>query len=171
MTGLHGAQALHPAATGRVLAGLGSCGRSTLYGTTYQGRQFRQRAPVFKLKTTDGTGYRCSALHRSDGKWVCGFDAFGQHAYGTTYVGGSSGYGTVFKCHGLDGLHGAQDFTGTATGGIRMRVWCCRGSTLSGTTPGGGSPGYGTVFQVKHGWGLHGCKQFTAAKGVFRGRT
>jgi uncharacterized repeat protein (TIGR03803 family) len=75
--------------------------------------------------------------------------------YGTTYQGGSSNLGTVFKLN-KDGSDYAVEynFTGPGNDGSYPYAGLAIGSdgTMYGTTSNGGSDNRGTVFRLDWGW-------------------
>ncbi|HWX22481.1 MAG TPA: choice-of-anchor tandem repeat GloVer-containing protein [Candidatus Binatia bacterium] len=148
---------------------------NTLYGTASGGGDSRW-GTVFAVNT-DGTGF--ATLHsftaipgpysgnyggtNADGvQPYAGLILAGHTLYGTTYYGGSSGFGTVFGVNtdgtGFTNLHSftaLPPFPGGAAlpptnsdganpyGGLSLS-----GHTLYGTTYYGGSSGHGTVFSI-----------------------
>ncbi|MDD5559066.1 choice-of-anchor tandem repeat GloVer-containing protein [Candidatus Methylomirabilis sp.] len=135
-------------------AGLIQGADGALYGTTVGGGS-GGLGTVFKLNA-DGSGY--TILHSFVGG---GADGRGPQAgliqgadgalYGTTYEGGSSNLGTVFKLN-ADGssytvLH---HFAGGVTDGSQSWAGLIQGTdgALYGTTELGGSSGLGTVFKL-----------------------
>jgi uncharacterized repeat protein (TIGR03803 family) len=70
--------------------------------------------------------------------------------YGTTEIGGASGFGTVFKVSKNGKETVLYSFTGTAGDGVAPLAGLVQdaSSNLYGTTAGGGASGFGTVFQV-----------------------
>lgn len=69
--------------------------------------------------------------------------------YGTTYEGGSSNCGTVFKVVPKTGKESVlHNFTCGSDGGYPHANLILSGNTLYGTTPNGGSKSYGVVFEV-----------------------
>ncbi len=126
-----------------------------LYGTTFAGGS-SSNGVVFKLNK-DGSGY--AVLHHfgntaTDGAKPAaglleGSDGF---LYGTTYGGGSSGLGTIFKIRG-DGSDYAvvRSFTATGSDGSNPEAALIESSdgVLYGTTASGGGSGYsGTAFAI-----------------------
>ena len=69
--------------------------------------------------------------------------------YGTTYEGGTDGYGTVFEITSSGALTTLYSFTGGNDGGYPWGglVQAADGN-LYGTTQAGGTYGFGTVFQI-----------------------
>jgi uncharacterized repeat protein (TIGR03803 family) len=139
----------------------------TLYGTAHDGGSWG-RGTVFAVNT-DGTGF--TNLHsftagsgtgspygtNSDGAGPsAGLLLSGNTLYGTTYAGGTSGWGTVFKVNtnGTDftNLHSftAKDYnTGANSDGAGpVAGLLLSGNTLYGTASHGGSTGNGTVFSL-----------------------
>jgi uncharacterized repeat protein (TIGR03803 family) len=102
----------------------------------------------------------------------------GDTLYGTAQLGGSWGYGTVFKMNtaGTD-FTNLHDFTVTSTNlsgvdtnsdGTYPNGLILLGNTLYGTASGGGSAGSGTVFAVNpNGTGFTNLHTFTAASGAY----
>jgi uncharacterized repeat protein (TIGR03803 family) len=114
----------------------------------------------------DGTGF--TILHSftggSDGAnpWA-GLVLSGNTLYGTTYLGGSSGAGTVFALNtdgtGFTNLH---DFAYGGDGAHPNGGLIFSGNTLYGTAAYGGSGGYGTVFAINtDGTGYTNLHTFT----------
>jgi uncharacterized repeat protein (TIGR03803 family) len=122
-----------------------------LYGTTFAGGTFN-KGTIFKLDSSgqETVLYNFGAAKGDGANPSAGviLDSLG-NLYGTTYLGGSSNNGTVFKLSpaerltilhsftgGADGAHPYADLDQDATG------------NLFGTTFDGGDPGFGTVFQL-----------------------
>lgn len=126
----------------------------TLFGTTYGGGE-GSSGTVFSLQT-DGTGFRI--LHSFKGGTSDGsrpysavlLDGEGS-LYGTTYGGGTSGVGTLYKIRS-DGtaFQLLRSFKGGTNDGSRPYSALIAGSggTLYGTTYSGGQTNDGTVFKV-----------------------
>jgi uncharacterized repeat protein (TIGR03803 family) len=163
---------------------------STLYGTTLIGGSSGS-GTVFKLNM-DGTEF--TTLHsfahipapntpNSDGAQPHGLLLSGNTLYGTTFYGGDSGRGTVFRIQsngaGFTTLYDfpalvlpdATNSAGASPYGTLIRS----GDTLFGTTHYGGAKGYGTVFQVNtDGTGfvnLHSFAGGSGGRGPFPGVT
>jgi len=135
---------------------------NTLYGTAAGGGT-NGNGTVFALNT-DGTGF--TNLH-SFTAYVSGTNSdgaapraslllSGTNLYGTTYEGGSSGCGTVFRVN-TDGtlFTNLHNFTATAgplstnsEGAFPWAGLIISGNTLYGTATGGGTNGSGTVFAL-----------------------
>ena len=123
-----------------------------LYGTTYQGGASGY-GTVFKVNP-DGSGF--TTLVDFDNATKGGYALAGVvqgsdgALYGTTYQGGASGYGTVFKVNpDRSGFTTLVDFDNATKGGY-PQAGVVQGSAgaLYGTTHRGGASGYGTVFKV-----------------------
>ncbi len=130
-------------------AGLFQGSDGTLFGTTNEGGA-SGNGTVFRL-APDGSGF--TPLHAfsggSDGAWPYAGVLQGSDGslYGTTWSGGASGNGTVFKfalgtlttLHAFSGSDGAYPYAGLLQG---------RDESLYGTTISGGASGNGTVFRL-----------------------
>ncbi len=138
-------------------AGLIMDASGNLYGTTSDGGTAGGYGTVFEL-AKGASGYTETVLHSfgsgTDGQYPeAGFimDASG-NLYGTTYQGGSSGYGTVFEL--VKGASGYTEtvlnsFTGTNGQYPEAGLIMDASGNLYGTTYGGGTAGgYGTVFEI-----------------------
>jgi uncharacterized repeat protein (TIGR03803 family) len=157
-------------------AGLASSG-NVLYGTTRNGGTSGQ-GTVFKLNTV-GTNYTVLkqlslGAYDSTGFYTnsdgvnpsADLTVSGGVLYGTTYQGGSSGWGTVFKLS-MDGTgftvlkNFASDDGANPAGKLTLS-----GSVLYGTTERGGSLGQGTVFKLNtDGMGYTVLKNFAGSDG------
>ena len=140
-----GSDGQHPAA-GLVLSG------STLYGTADLGGN-SGRGTLFKLNT-DGTGFVpiYSFSGGLDGGALPGRLALsGNTLYGTTYQGGATDRGTIFKVD-TDGssFTSLYSFTGGTDGNGPEAGLILAGNILYGTTGGGGGSGtgFGAVFAI-----------------------
>ena len=153
----------HPFA-GLILSG------NTLYGTAYTGGSLGS-GTVFAVNA-DGTGF--TNLHHfaysSDGASpYAGLILSGNTLYGTTYIGGSDGSGTIFAVNtngtGFTKLHA---FTGTVSGGANPYAGLIlAGGTLYGTAGHAGSLDNGTVFAVStNGTGFTTLHTFTGSNGA-----
>jgi uncharacterized repeat protein (TIGR03803 family) len=133
----------------------------TLYGTAEGGGTFG-RGTVFAADTNNPGSFRAlhyfTATDQSTGTNTDGGNPFagvvpsGNTLYGTTFDGGSYGYGTVFAVNtdgsGFTNLH---SFTGTHGDYGPHSGLTLSGSTLYGTTSGGGLLGTlssGTLFAI-----------------------
>ena len=135
-------------------AGLMEGSDRMLYGTTFSSGSVYPGA-VFKLNK-DGSGYTVLYSFKdygSDGRspYAGVLEGSSGAFYGTTYVGGSTDYGTVFALNndgsGYKILH---NFTGGSADGQFPYAALLEGSdgALYGTTKNGGNRNYGTVFQM-----------------------
>ena len=150
------------------VSGLALDAAGNLYGTTENGGA-ASWGTAFTLRT-DGTGF---ALLRSftggaaDGAfpWAALVLDGAGNLYGTTFGGGASSLGTVFRMK-TDGTGFAllRSFAGGAADGSRPEapVALDSGGTLYGTTYYGGSADGGTVYRVKtDGTGFQLLRSFT----------
>jgi len=123
-----------------------------LYGTTYQGGA-NGSGTVFKI-TPAGT---LTVLHDlkggTEGSSPYGAPVQGTDGnfYGTTYNGGTGGYGTVFKMTPVGTLTPLYSFDHTHGGQPHAPLVQGTDGKLYGTTYSGGTGGYGTVFKVTTG--------------------
>jgi len=137
---------------------------NTLYGTSYGGGS-SNKGTIFKINT-DSAGY--ATLHNftnaPDGAGPqAGLVLGGNTLYGTTYNGGSSSNGVVFKIN-TDGTGYAVlfNFTNNPDGANPQGDLVLSAGTLYGTTENGGNSGYGTVFKINtDGGGYAVLKNFT----------
>jgi uncharacterized repeat protein (TIGR03803 family) len=154
------------------VGGLISSG-TTLYGTAFNGGSFGE-GTVFKVNM-DGTGFttlysftllsnRGTGLLNSDGADPDGgLILSGSTLYGVTFVGGTSGPGTLFKVNtdgtGFSVLH---NFTGSFSGGH----FPYDALLLSGDTLYGAMYNDGAVYAINaDGTGFTNLYEFTAASG------
>jgi uncharacterized repeat protein (TIGR03803 family) len=138
----------------------------TLYGTCNQGGS-SGRGSVFQLNTNGGN---YSVLHSfagmgaGDGQWPFAGLTLGADGwlYGTTYQGGTSNLGTVFKLNRSGTSYSVlHHFVGGSQDGQLPYAGVIQGNNgaLFGTTQQGGPGGYGTVFTLGTNGGfslLHG---------------
>jgi uncharacterized repeat protein (TIGR03803 family) len=144
-----------------------------LYGVTVSGGNSGYGS-VFAINP-DGTGY--TNLYNftglpyylsgtnADGAYPMGdLVLSGTNLYGTTWIGGDSDLGTVFKV-GINGtgFTNLHSFEGSGDGAKPYAGLVLAGGTLYGTTSGGGSPGAGTVFAINtDGTGYTNLHSFAA---------
>lgn len=134
---------------------------NTLYGTAASSRS---NGVVFAVNT-DGTGfadrYSFSGYTglpqnnptNSDGaNPYAGVILSGNTLYGTTYYGGASGYGAVFKVNtdgtGFANLHSFPAISYDSEGAYPAAALVLSGNTLYGTTQSGGTSDSGTLFAI-----------------------
>jgi uncharacterized repeat protein (TIGR03803 family) len=122
----------------------------SFYGTTLAGGSSNQGI-VFKLDTTG----KETVLHNFTGGADGGYPYAGVfldskgNIYGTTYLGGASGQGTVFKLSTTGKEKVLYSFTGGADGGSPSArlIWDTKGN-LCGTTYYGGASNAGVLFKL-----------------------
>jgi len=159
---------------------------NTLYGTTPEGGT-SGNGTVFAVNT-DGTGF--TNLHsftatnsdgvNSDGAYAYeGLVSSGNTLYGTAYLGGGGGTGTVFAVNtdgtGFTTLYsfaaaiGTEGGDGTNSDGANpLGRLILSGDTLYGTAHSGGSSGAGTVFALNtNGTGFTTLHSFAAGSGTY----
>jgi uncharacterized repeat protein (TIGR03803 family) len=127
---------------------------------------------IFTLAESDAQPYTVlRAFQGQDGSFpYAGMVEAGGILYGTTYSGGASGQGTLFKL-GKDGTgfdvlthfgydaDGRRPYSNLAVGG---------NGSLYGTTCFGGTNGFGTVFKINpDGSGYVVLKEFTGTNGIY----
>ncbi|MGB8888000.1 MAG: choice-of-anchor tandem repeat GloVer-containing protein [Candidatus Korobacteraceae bacterium] len=133
-----------------------------LYGTTRDGG-IHGEGTVFKLSPKEGGGWTETVLHSfengTDGADPLAgliFDAAG-NLYGTTWLGGLHGFGTVFELspHGGSWTETVLHSFGSGTDGTQPLVSLIfdAAGNLYGTTYEGGIHGAGTVFELSPGQG------------------
>src|ERR1700728_3415081 len=144
-------------------------GSGVLYGTTTYGGS-SDDGTVFSLSPGGGGTWTETVLHSFTGSATGGTDGAEPEAglvmnskgvlYGTTYAGGTSGYGTVFQLTPSVGGTWTEkvlyNFTGLTDGGnpvaglVQATTQTLYGTTYTGGSASSGVPGsgYGTVFQL-----------------------
>lgn len=136
------------------LAGLAIDSKGNLYGTTINGGQYGAGV-VFRATAGGQEGI----LHNfgsvpNDGESPESsliFDATG-NLYGTTFAGGTSGVGTVFKLTRKGTETVLYSFAGGADGANpEAHLAVDKSGNLYGTTTAGGTSGGGTVFEISTG--------------------
>jgi uncharacterized repeat protein (TIGR03803 family) len=156
--------------TGLVLSG------TTLYGTTSSGGAYGN-GTVFAINT-DGSGFTVLKAFAggSDGAYPnAPLLLSGPTLYGTTYLGGDFGCGTMFSVNtNGSGYTVLKHFAGYSAndGANPAAALVLFGATLYGTTDQGGSTNsnYGTVFKINtDGSGYKILKVFTGADGRLPG--
>jgi uncharacterized repeat protein (TIGR03803 family) len=130
-------------------AGLTLEPNGNLYGVTWQGGAFG-RGTAFKLTTIGQQTLLYSFSNGADGGHPSGDLCLGSDAnfYGTTYRGGASDCGTVFRL-GVNGMF-ASLMSFNATNGAFPRAGLVQGTdgNFYGATWQGGGFGYGTIFKI-----------------------
>jgi uncharacterized repeat protein (TIGR03803 family) len=136
-------------------AGLVQGPNGNFYGTTYYGGANStgiagtvfEITPAGKLTTLYSF---CS--QESNGKCLDGAGvgaglvfASSENFYGSTYSGGTGGYGTIFQISAAGKLKTLINFTGPAEPSTMIQA---TNGSLYGTTFEGGSESYGTIFQI-----------------------
>src|SRR5580700_3287623 len=128
--------------------------KGTLYGTTVDGGAYTNGGTVFSIKPT---GKHEQVLHSfgngSDGiSPAAGLLNVNGTLYGTTRVGGTYGYGTVFSISTTGTEHVLYSFAGEPDGALPDAGLIDVKGTLYGATANGGSSncmgGCGTVFSI-----------------------
>jgi uncharacterized repeat protein (TIGR03803 family) len=130
-------------------AGLAASG-GTLYGTTYAGGS-SNAGTVFAINA-NGSSFTSvySFTGGSDGRGPqAGLVLSGNMLYGTTELGGASGFGTVFAVNTSGGgFTNIYSFSGGSDGADPEAGLVLTSNTLYGTTFIGGQFGEGSVFRV-----------------------
>jgi uncharacterized repeat protein (TIGR03803 family) len=162
----------------RLLGALFQTTEGNFYGTTFAGGDYNY-CTVFRL-TPNGTLTTlysfCAQANCSDG----GFPSAGLvqatdgNLYGTTYINGSGGVGTIFRITPDGTLTTLYTFCTQADcadgGEPAARLMQATNGRLYGTTLAGGSNGYGTVFEVTQNGSLTTlysfCGQSSCADGL-----
>jgi uncharacterized repeat protein (TIGR03803 family) len=144
-------------------AGLAEGSDGNFYGTTTRGGT-NKAGTVFKISAdgvltnlysfsggNDGAFPQAGLVEGSDGDF-----------HGTTYAGGATGYGTVFRIGTNGVLTSLYSFTGS-NDGANPYAGLVQGSggNFYGTTVNGGSNGFGTVFQIGTNSGLGSLYSFS----------
>jgi uncharacterized repeat protein (TIGR03803 family) len=122
-----------------------------LYGTTQTGG-LAGKGTIFKItpdgtfvslysfpgSTNDGTSPRAALVQGADG-----------YFYGSTYSGGASNYGTIFKI-GADGAFTSLYSFTDSNSGTNPQTALVQGNDgwLYSTTPGGGTNNFGAIFKI-----------------------
>jgi uncharacterized repeat protein (TIGR03803 family) len=139
------------------------------YGTTEDGGTNGGAGTVFKMTPSGTLTTLYSFSGGNDGSVpiagvVQGVDG---NFYGTTYEGGTHGFGTVFRVTGSGALTTLYSFTGGSDG---ENPWGglvqASDGNLYGTTQSGGTYGFGTVFQIAPTGPLTTLVQFESYNGA-----
>jgi len=123
-----------------------------LYGATSSNQTY---STIFMLTPTPVGHWKHDVIHRFNGRdgaqpnGILSFDAQG-NLYGTTYYGGKSNIGTVFRLSQVEGHVQANHFSFDITNGEYplSGVIFDQAGNLYGTTDEGGTPGYGVVYEI-----------------------
>jgi uncharacterized repeat protein (TIGR03803 family) len=138
---------------------------NTLYGATAFGGA-SDNGSIFSI-STNGSNYAVIYSFVGGGNGAdpeAGLALQGNVLYGTTYSGGSSGNGIVFRVNTSGtGFTNIWTFSGGANGANPQAALVISGNTLFGTTYNGGL-GYGTIFEVNvDGTGFNVLHRFNGA--------
>jgi uncharacterized repeat protein (TIGR03803 family) len=157
--------------SGNLLYGTTTTGGSAGYGTVFavhaDGTGFTN-THVFTAGSLNSSGLTTN----SDGLFPqAGLILSNDTLYGTTELGGGSGWGTVFAVHtDGTGFRTVYNFTNGSDGSGPYDKLILSGNTLYGTASQGGSSGAGTVFAVNtDGSGFATLYSFSALPGPFSG--
>lgn len=121
-----------------------------LYGVTYDGGTYNY-GTIFKVTTggtltvlkhlnqpTDGAYAQCDLIQATDNNF-----------YGTTYSGGSIGYGTIFKITSAGSFSVIKNLSYSSDGALTYSgLTQNTDGNLYGITRGGGSKGAGTIYKL-----------------------
>jgi uncharacterized repeat protein (TIGR03803 family) len=151
---------------GQIPAGALTLSGNALYGTTAYGGS-SDSGTVFELNT-NGTGYTVLKTFTGGidgGSPHAGLTLSGSVLFGTTYFGGISGFGTVFKLNTNGTGHTVlKNFTRGNDGSEPSGCVTVSDGVLYGMTFQGGSSGSGTVFKLNtDGTGYTMLKHFTGS--------
>ena len=128
-----------PAQTCTVSAGTGAAVTSNVSGVSIACSPATESVIHSFDASADGISPRANAIQGNDGNF-----------YGTTYVGGATGEGTVFRITPTGVETVLHSFTAGATDGSLPTAGLIQGSdgNFYGTTGNGGPTGAGTVFKI-----------------------
>lgn len=142
-----------------------------LYGTSSGGGVYG-KGSVFALAPDGSGGFGFVELYvftgGNDGCKPFGgvLQASDGFFYGTTYVCGTAGMGTIFRMDAAGNLTTIHEFTGTdgtSPGGFLIEA---SNGDLYGTTDYGGAAGYGSVFRVSKAGVLATVHSFSSSDGA-----
>lgn len=124
--------------------------KGKLYGTTYQGGVSPGWGVVYEVTTAgeESVLYRFKAGKDGAHPQFAGVIALNGDFYGTTYQGGTSGAGTVFKVSASGTEEVLYSFKGGDDGQYPYDGLTDMDGTLYGTTNLGGADNAGTVFKI-----------------------
>ena len=183
VTNIHDFAGFNPAAYGGVPSASLIAAGNVSYGTAAVGGSFIEPGS-FGISPEPGAGVMFKINHVGSGYTVLhtfsGVNVFGNSEgayplgslvlcgntlYGTTFIGGAYGYGTIFAVN-TDGSRftSLYSFTGALTAEIRWPGWSCPVNVLYGAAFAGGTGGDGTIFSLNtDGSGFNPIYEFTAA--------
>lgn len=141
----------------------------TFYGTTEAGGAYAA-GTLFKMSPSGNFTNLYSFTGGNDGDSpVPGLvQAADGNFYGTTYVGGVNGFGTVFEITPAGVLTTRYAFDGATDGGNPWGgLFQAADGNLYGTTQDGGTFGFGTVFQLAPTGSLTTVAQFDGYNGAY----
>jgi uncharacterized repeat protein (TIGR03803 family) len=121
-----------------------------LFGTTYQGGVSSGWGTVFRVSAAgqEHVLYRFKAGNDGAHPQYSGLTVVNKTLYGTTYQGGSSGAGTVFKVSTAGVERVTYSFKGGTDGQYPYAGLALLNGALYGTTELGGTSGAGTIFKL-----------------------
>ena len=110
----------------------------------------------------------CAAAQCADGSQPVGGLVQGRDGdfYGTTYAGGTSGYGTVFKLTSGGVLSTLHSFAGSDGASPNAGLIHAADGNFYGTTSDGGPKGYGTIFRITPDGALTTLHSFDGSDGA-----
>jgi len=139
---------------GTPVGGLVSDGQGNLYGTTSTGgspKGHKGNGVIFMLNIKSK---QCTVVHTFTGpdgsQPLAGLATDGQgNFYGTTYIGGAKGYGTVFELNSAGTLTTLYSFTDGTDGAYPYGgVTLDSSGNIYGAATQGGEYGQGTLFEI-----------------------
>lgn len=143
---------------------------TTLFGTTYGKATPGGYGTIFRVNTNGNNFLAMLAfspiVFPGDGSNpYTGLTAAGTNLYGTTYSGGNSGNGTIFRMGTNGGFSYLKHFTGSDGANPRTPLLLA-GNTLFGMTWNGGTSSLGTIYKLNtNGTGFAVLKHFSGSDG------
>ena len=162
-------ESLCPPYGSRPFAGLTLAADGNFYGTTWQGWAGGTAGTVFEY-TAGGqpsTLYNfCSKSNCADGDepFAPLLQAGNGNFYGTTFSGGTNGYGTIFEITSQGTLTTLHSFAYALGAGPVAGLVQAKNGNFYGTTLYGGAHGAGTVFEITSGGKLRTLHSFGSAR-------